>query len=90
MLTNVHVAGYKTLHELTDADLELGLVNVLIGANGSGKSNLLEVLGLLGAAANGRVDDQELLRRGVRPGAPALYKTSLQGERFRPTISLGV
>ena len=90
MLKNIHVAGFKTLHELSDDDLELGLVNVFIGANGSGKSNLLEALGLLSAAANGRVDDQELLRRGVRPGTPTLYKTSLKNEKFRTTISLGV
>ena len=90
MLTNMHVAGFKTLLDLPDTDLEFGLVNVFIGANGSGKSNLLEALGLLGAAASGRVDDQELLRRGVRPGAPSLYKTSLKNEKFRTTISLGV
>jgi energy-coupling factor transporter ATP-binding protein EcfA2 len=90
MLSSIHVAGFKTLLDLPNTDLEFGLVNVFIGANGSGKSNLLDALGLLGAAASGRVDDQELLRRGVRPGAPALYKTSLKNERFRPTISLGV
>lgn len=88
MLTSMHVAGFKTLRDLPD--LEFGLVNVFIGANGSGKSNLLEALGLLSTAAGGRVDDQELLRRGVRPGAPALYKTSLKDEKFRTTISLGV
>lgn len=36
---------------------------------------------MLGAAANGRVDDEALLRRGVRPGLPALYKSSFRGDR---------
>lgn len=44
--------------------MELGHVNVFIGANGSGKSNLLEALGVLSAAANGKVDEQALLARG--------------------------
>ena len=43
-------------------DLPMGALNVLIGANGSGKSNLLEVIGLLRAAAE---DPGELFgRRG--------------------------
>jgi hypothetical protein len=41
----------------------------------------LEAIGVLGAAANGRVDDEALLRRGVRPGLPALYKSSFKGDR---------
>lgn len=49
---------------------------MLIGANGSGKTALLEAIGVLGAAADGRVDDVELLRRGVRPGVPKLYKNA--------------
>lgn len=32
----------KTFKSLADVNVELGLVNVFIGANGSGKSNLLE------------------------------------------------
>ena len=33
-----------------DATIKLGQLNVLIGANGVGKSNLIEVIGLLQAA----------------------------------------
>lgn len=73
MLSKISVVRFKTLVELT---LDLGHINVFVGANGSGKSNLLEALGVLGAAAYGRVDDESLLRRGVRPGVPKLYKTA--------------
>ena len=66
----------RTFKSLDDVSVELGLVNVFIGANGSGKSNLLEALGVLSAAADGKVDDQALLSRGVRPGLPALYKSA--------------
>jgi predicted ATPase len=76
MISEITYRSFKSLRNLR---LELGQVNVLIGANGSGKSNLLEGLGVLGAAAYGRVDDETLLRRGVRPGVPSLYKTAFPG-----------
>ena len=79
------VGGFKSLHAV---DVELGQVNVFIGANGAGKSNLLEAIGLLGAAVGGRVDDQALLRRGVRPGVPALYKSAFKSRSVPPKISL--
>lgn len=66
----------RTFKSLDDVAVDLGLVNVFVGANGSGKSNLLEALGVLAAAADGKVDDQALLARGVRPGLPALYKSA--------------
>ncbi len=86
MLKAVTIQGFKSIRELKD--LELGQVNVFVGANGSGKSNFLEALGVLGAAAAGRVDDQALQRRGVRPGVPALYKSSHKGQRIRRFITL--
>ena len=73
MLESLSVRTFKSLEDVT---VDLGLVNVFIGANGSGKSNLLEALGVLSSAADGKVDDQSLKSRGVRPGVPRLYKSS--------------
>lgn len=81
MLRHIQIQAFKSLEAI---EVDLGHINVFIGANGSGKSNLLEAIGVLGAAANGRVDDEALLRRGVRPGLPALYKSSFKGSR-QPT-----
>lgn len=78
MLNMIKVESFKSLEKV---EIDLGLVNIFIGANGSGKSNLLEAIGVLGAAANGRVDDEALLRRGVRPGLPVLYKSSFKSSR---------
>ena len=76
MITKLTVESFKTLEKV---EVELGIVNVFVGANGSGKSNLLEALGVLSAAAAGRVDDESLMRRGVRPGVPKLYKCAFPG-----------
>lgn len=78
MLERFTARDFKSLIEVT---VDLGVVNVFIGANGSGKSNLLEALGILGAAASGRVNDESLKYRGVRPGVPALYKASFRNRQ---------
>ena len=85
MVEKIYVNGFKSLR---DFELDLGVINVFIGANGSGKSNILEAIGVLSAAAGGRIDDESLIRRGVRPGLPSLYKSSFQHDRTPPHISL--
>jgi predicted ATPase len=85
MIKTIKIEGFKSIPSMT---LELGRVNCFIGANGVGKSNILEAIGVLGAAANGAVDDESLLRRGVRPGLPRLYKTSFETDRTPAHIGL--
>src|SRR5262245_34850040 len=51
-LDAIEVDGYKSIRS---AKIELGAVNVLIGANGAGKSNLLGVFGLLADLADHRL-----------------------------------
>ncbi len=82
MIEKLTVNSFKSLESV---EVDLGQVNVFIGANGSGKSNLLEALGVLSAAADGKVNDQTLLQRGVRPGVPALYKSAFS-TRIPPHI----
>ena len=45
-LQSVHICGFKSIQ---DATIDLHRVNVLIGANGAGKSNLLSVFRMLNA-----------------------------------------
>lgn len=85
MLSRIHIRGFKSL---ADVEVDLGRFNVFVGANGSGKSALLEAIGLLGCAASGKVDDEAFGRRGVRPGLPALYKTAFKTKPIRRVISL--
>ncbi len=48
----IHINGFR---RLADVDLELKPLNVVIGANGSGKTSLLDVFSLLAASASGRL-----------------------------------
>jgi len=75
----------RSFKSIFDQEILLGRVNVFVGANGSGKSNVLEAIGVLSAAASGRVDDESLKYRGVRPGLPRLYKSAFD-QRIRPHI----
>src|ERR1043166_6641471 len=85
MISHFKVEGFKSL---VDVDVDLGAVNIFIGANGSGKSNLLEAIGVMGAAAFGSVEPETLRYRGVRLGLPALYKTSLSVSHIPRLIKL--
>ena len=85
MLGSITIRGFKSI---VAAEIQLGRLNVFIGANGSGKSVVLEAMGVLGAGADGRVDDASLLRRGVRPGVPALYKNAFAEDDIPRVITL--
>src|SRR6266446_26734 len=51
----LHVRGFRRLYDL---DLELRPLCVLIGANGSGKTSLLDVFSLLAASAPGKLAEK--------------------------------
>jgi predicted ATPase len=62
---SIEVDGYKSIRS---AKIDLAAVNVLIGANGAGKSNLLGLFGLLADLA----DDRLQLHIGRQGGADAI------------------
>jgi len=64
-LDAIEVEGYKSIRS---ARIDLGAVNVLIGANGAGKSNLLGLFGLLADLADRRLQ----LHVGLQGGANAI------------------
>ena len=47
LLRQIVISNYKSIEEI---DIELGRFNVFIGANGSGKSNILEAIAMIGAS----------------------------------------
>lgn len=52
MMTRLAIAGYRSLHDIR---VTLGPLNVVTGANGSGKSSLYRALKLLADIAQGRI-----------------------------------
>jgi len=54
-LTSISIKGFKSIASIED--LRLGDINLLIGANGSGKSNFIEVFTFLNALREGRLQE---------------------------------
>ena len=80
----IAIRNFKSLY---DVDFEVGNINVFIGANGSGKSSVLEAIGVLSAAMTDRVNNNSLQRKGVRLSTSALYKSRfLDISRESPTV----
>jgi predicted ATPase len=75
LFTKIMIRGFKSLRDVT---LELGQLNVFIGENGAGKSNLLEAVGMLAMAMSGSMDYNNLAGRGVRLSTPEVFKSSFR------------
>ncbi|MBI5498341.1 MAG: AAA family ATPase [Deltaproteobacteria bacterium] len=73
LIREVTIENFKSIRTLTMA---LGRVNVLIGENGSGKSNLLEALVMGCAAGRGREGPEYLAPRGVRVTDPKYMRSA--------------
>ncbi len=82
---NLKKINIKNFKSLFDVEIKPGNVNVIIGANGCGKSAFLEAIGVLSAAVSDKVDSNSLLKRGVRFGTPALYKSSFDNLESLPS-----
>jgi energy-coupling factor transporter ATP-binding protein EcfA2 len=73
MLSKVHIQNFKSI---VDEQIELGAFNVFIGANGSGKTNVLEAVGMAVATAMSRLTAEELFNLGIRVTRPNLMATA--------------
>lgn len=84
VLKQFTIENFKSIEHMT---LNFGRVNVLIGENGAGKSNILEAIALAGAARAGKLDNEFLASRGIRAVAPLLMRSAFEKDS-RPVISL--
>ncbi|OAV64837.1 recombination protein F [Bacteroidales bacterium Barb6XT] len=61
MVTEIGIRNYKSI---VDLKFPLGQVNVLIGENGGGKSNILEAISCGAAASLNKLDNEFLVLLG--------------------------
>jgi predicted ATPase len=69
MIQKISIKNFKSVH---NNEMELGRFNVLIGENGSGKSNILEAIAFGGAASANMLNNEFLASRGIRVTKPEL------------------
>jgi predicted ATPase len=87
MIREVSIENFKSIQEL---NLQLGRVNTFIGANGSGKSNILEAIALQSAAAQNKLDNEFLASRGIRVTEPRFMQSAFDVERGQYDITISV
>ncbi|MBF5010274.1 AAA family ATPase [Burkholderia pseudomultivorans] len=87
MIKTIEIRNYKSIDILK---LDLGRVNVFIGENGAGKSNILEAIGLAGAASAKKLDNEFLASRGIRVTQAQLMRPAFDGFEGNESISITV
>jgi predicted ATPase len=85
VITEIEIANYKSIDKLK---LELGRINVFIGENGAGKSNILEVIALAGAAAADKLDNEFLSSRGIRVTKPEYMRPAFPRASLTSPLSI--
>jgi len=85
MITEFSVKNYKSINNLS---IKLGRINILIGENGCGKSNILEALVLASATSENKLDNEFLSSRGLRVTKPELMRSAFNIENTDNPISL--
>lgn len=87
MLNRIKISRFKSIKELS---LDLGRVNIFIGGNGAGKSNILEAIGICSASIYRGLSDTDLSRKGIRLTPAELMKSALKSEPVAKTLELMV
>lgn len=84
----IEFVSIKNFKSITTLPLELGNVNVFIGANGSGKSNILEAIGMVAAERSSFIEVNNMIQKGVRIAKPDLTISSFYGQPANNTIEI--
>jgi predicted ATPase len=83
MINEIRIKNYKSIQKMI---INPGQMTVLIGENGSGKTNILEVLALASAAANDKLDNEFLTSRGIRVTDPKFMRAAFHTENISDDI----
>jgi len=75
MITQINIKNFKSI---VDSEFPLGGFNVLIGANGSGKTNILEAISFMSAASTDKLDNEFLGLRGIRVTEPKFMMSGFE------------
>jgi AAA15 family ATPase/GTPase len=87
MLQEITIKNFKSI---ADDTIELGRVNVFIGENGCGKSNILEAVGFASAGIENRLENENLISKGVRVAKPSLILSDFRGKKQIKSFSIAL
>ena len=75
MIRKINIKNFKSIVDLT---LDLGRFNVIIGANGCGKTNILEAIAFAAAANAKKLSNEFLMNRDLRVTRPELMVNAFE------------
>ncbi len=87
IIKKINIDGFKSILNET---IEFGQLNVFIGTNGAGKSNLLESIAMVSASIEGGIDYDRLARRGARLSAPEIFRSSFKNKKRKALFRIEV
>jgi len=87
MIKKIHIQNFKSIYNL---ELEVGRVNLFIGENGSGKSNLLEALVFVSASESNMLANEFLVSRGLRVPEPELMRSAFYEEDSNKDVKISI
>jgi AAA15 family ATPase/GTPase len=79
------IKGFKSIWQ---DSLDLGQMNVFIGTNGAGKSNLLEAIAMLSSSLEGGIDYEKLQKRGARLSSSAIFRSAFRNKNRTSALQL--
>jgi AAA15 family ATPase/GTPase len=89
LVKKISISNYKSIVNIDD--FEIGRVNILIGENGSGKTNILEAVTFAAAAVANKLDNEFLVSRGIRVTDPNLMFSGFNnGQKENDIIILSI
>lgn len=87
MISNITIKNFKSI---VNESIDLGTLNVFIGANGAGKSNILEAIGFVAAKSEGEISLNSLSSAGIRIARPDLMVNSFYDIAQKKMIEIGI
>lgn len=87
MIKNIKILRFKSIKELS---LDLGRVNIFVGSNGAGKSNILEAIGLGSAALQRGLGDSDLIKKGIRLTPVELMKAAFKSDKVAASFEISL
>lgn len=85
MIQSLRIQNFKSI---VDDTIELGRINVFIGENGCGKSNILEAMAMMSASFENNLDVEGLYSKGVRVAKPTLMRNGFTSGKKNNSIQV--
>ena len=87
MIENIKIENYKSVQSL---EMDLGRFNIIIGENGSGKTNILEAIAMASAASQDKLDNEFLASRGIRVTEPKFMRSAFDVKNVEEPILITI